>query len=442
MFTVRTIRRPFLLAATLLFLLTAALSLNAQISYSGDTTGQPTFHRPLPGIPPEDLSSAGTSVPYHTYAFTPTETGLYSFFCQADSGQDPFLALYRQSFNALSALTNCVIANDDLSLGNFQQSGFRTILTAGTPYVIVTTGFANDDFGAFSNNVSLLSPLQASLEGTTLTGSRWNRPNAGDPPTTLSGFANSVRHEVIKVEAVADGHYFFRLRTLTSGYDSFIVLYQNQFDLTAPLTNILLANDNDGDAAHSAFEVDLQAGIPYFFVTTGYDNIQAGDYHLDVCGPGAVTLTLSRRISGTLSCEDVTGLPLEATAVLRPSDNSGDLTLPVSVNAAGGFALSDVPARAYHIKVKTANTLSRVVTANTTGGDVSGLAIGPLKGGDADDSNFIDVFDLDLLIQSFNSLPEDSNWSPGVDFDRSGSVDVFDLDILIRNFNEAGEDFS
>jgi hypothetical protein len=438
--------RPTLTSCVLLLVgfisLLVALPATAQVIYTGDTTGSPTFHRPLPGFPPADLSAGGTEVRYHRYDFTPPETGLYEFFCQAESGQDPFLALYAGAFDALASLTNCVGANDDLTLANFQQSGLRMVLTAGTPYVIVTTGFANHDFGAFTNTITPLAALRASYDGTTQNGSLWNRPEVGSPPATLSSQGTAVPHEVLKVEVAVSGRYFFRSRALTSEYDIFVVLYENHFDSASPLTHALLARDDEEDIFHTALEVDLQAGTPYLFVTTGHANTHVGDYHLDVCGPGAVALTLSRKIAGTLLREDGIGVPFDATCTLHPLDGSEDRTMSIRVDAAGNFLLHDIPAKNYQIKVKTANTLSRVMAADATLGDVADLAFPALKGGDACEDNSVDILDLDCLIQAFDSDPNQPHWNPNADFDGNASVDVLDLDILIRNFDQMGEDFS
>jgi hypothetical protein len=68
-------------------------------------------------------------------------------------GYDPFLSLYQNSFNPASALTNVIVANDDFTLGNLNQSGFTANLVAGTTYFAIQSGFANDDFGAFTLNI-------------------------------------------------------------------------------------------------------------------------------------------------------------------------------------------------------------------------------------------------------------------------------------------------
>ena len=118
---------------------------------NGDTTGGPTFNRPLDGDPPAGLSGVGTAVHYSTVTFTVGAAGNYLFSMSSiPPDYDPFLALYANSFDPSSPLTNALIANDDFSTGNVTLSGFFETLTAGTTYVAVLTGFDNQDFGAFS----------------------------------------------------------------------------------------------------------------------------------------------------------------------------------------------------------------------------------------------------------------------------------------------------
>ncbi len=118
--------------------------------YTGDTTGAPTWHRPLASF--SGLSAVATNVPFLTLTFTVSESGSYDFRSTA-SGWDNFLHLYAGSFNSATPLLNGVVGNDDL--GGIGNSGFNAVsLTAGTTYILVTSGFDNDDFGAFSNSIS------------------------------------------------------------------------------------------------------------------------------------------------------------------------------------------------------------------------------------------------------------------------------------------------
>jgi hypothetical protein len=139
--------KPVVLAA--LLPLGASLPAQALIyTYTGNTTGGPTFNRPL-----EDgsgLSAVGTAVRYSSFEFTVSASGDYTFLTTAPS-YDPFVLLYSPSFNPGAALSNYVGANDDL-LG-LTTSGLGATLNTGTTYVFVNTGFGNLDFGAFSTTI-------------------------------------------------------------------------------------------------------------------------------------------------------------------------------------------------------------------------------------------------------------------------------------------------
>ena len=122
-------------------------------SFPGDTTGGPTWNRPLAGNPPiPPTSGVGTAVPYETLTFTVTASGPYAFnSIAADFGNGPwdnYAFLYHTSFNPTDQFTNVIVGNDDFP--NIGTAGFSSVnLTAGTPYIFVSTGFANDDFGPY-----------------------------------------------------------------------------------------------------------------------------------------------------------------------------------------------------------------------------------------------------------------------------------------------------
>ena len=121
----------------------------ASYDYSGDTTGAPTYHRALAGF--GGLSGVGTDVAYDSFAFSVTADGAYDFLSVAD-GWDNFLFLYSPSFDPGAALSNGVASNDDF--GGIGSSGFTAALSTGTAYVLVTTGFGNDDLGAYMNSIN------------------------------------------------------------------------------------------------------------------------------------------------------------------------------------------------------------------------------------------------------------------------------------------------
>jgi hypothetical protein len=124
------------------------------INFTGDTTGAPTWNRPIQNgsNPPAALSNIGTAVPYQVQNFFVDTTGAYSFLSTTTT-YDNFTFLYQNSFSAASPLTNVIIGNDDYS--NNRTSGFQGVnLTAGTQYYFVNTGYSNNNFGAYNSSIT------------------------------------------------------------------------------------------------------------------------------------------------------------------------------------------------------------------------------------------------------------------------------------------------
>lgn len=142
----------FKLSSLAVATLLAATGTAQAVTYDwvGDTTGAPTYNRALAGF--SGLSGVGTAVRYQTLAFSVTASGSYDFLSSTTGGWDNFTFLYGPSFNPASALVNGLAGNDDF--GGLTSSGFTAALTAGASYVFVTTGFANTDFGAYSNSIT------------------------------------------------------------------------------------------------------------------------------------------------------------------------------------------------------------------------------------------------------------------------------------------------
>jgi len=104
-----------------------------------------------------------------------------------------------------------------------------------------------------------------------------------------------------------------------------------------------------------------------------------------------------------------------------------------AVDPAGNF-VADTPATAgvYQMSMKTGTWLRRTLTIDTTAGNVTGLVFN-LVNGDANNDNFINSDDFDILVANFGGP------GPDGDFDGSGSVDSDDFDILVANFGTDGD---
>lgn len=140
--------RPTLIALAASALM--ATSTQAAIfTFTGDTTGGPTFNRALSDF--SSLSAAGTNVRYNVFGFSVSTSGDYTFL--TTGSYDTFTFLYGSPFNPASPLSNGLHGNDDLLPAPFTTSGFAASLTAGSSYSYVTTGFAANNFGAYSTTI-------------------------------------------------------------------------------------------------------------------------------------------------------------------------------------------------------------------------------------------------------------------------------------------------
>jgi hypothetical protein len=106
----------------------------------------------------------------------------------------------------------------------------------------------------------------------------------------------------------------------------------------------------------------------------------------------------------------------------------------------GEYRLDYLPDKACRVRVKGSKWLARRFTVDLTAHDEAMHDFLLLRAGDANNDNFVDVFDLDILIQSFNLCSGDTGYNASADLNCDDCVDVFDLDLMVRNFNAEGEE--
>jgi len=145
------------LFAVVVAALFAAPTIADTVTFSGNTTGGPTYNRTETGTAPGTLSIIGTAVRYSVFQVSVSATGNYSFLSTSTTTDyNPFIALYTNGFNPTTPLANFTIANDNRAPGNFIQSALGVMpqpllsLTTGVNYFLVQSGFDNGDFGAFN----------------------------------------------------------------------------------------------------------------------------------------------------------------------------------------------------------------------------------------------------------------------------------------------------
>ena len=144
---------------------------------------------------------------------------------------------------------------------------------------------------------------------------------------------------------------------------------------------------------------------------------------------------------GTLQFEGIvsTAPNQNVTAVVHPTDNSGDLLYGFAVPAAGTFGLYGLPAKPLTIHIKGSKWLAASLALDLTNGSYAGLRV-KQPAGDANNDNSVDATDFGLLVGAFNgdsSVPG-SGYDPLADFNCDGVVDTTDFGLLVGEYNNTG----
>jgi hypothetical protein len=145
-------------------------------------------------------------------------------------------------------------------------------------------------------------------------------------------------------------------------------------------------------------------------------------------------------VTGVIELQEAQNGAQAVTLEFRPTDNAAPFQKNITLASDGSFTVGNIPLKSYEVGIKGAKWLRKVVAVDATLAPATEVST-TLNAGDANNDNSVDVFDLDPLIQAFNSIEGDANWNGGAaDFNCDGSTDVFDLDLLIRNFNSSGDE--
>jgi hypothetical protein len=132
--------------ASLLVVLGSATSTHALVttSFSGDTTGGPTWQRPAGCL---TCLSPDNTYRYQFSPFNVSESGSYAV-TTSTTGWDGYLFIYGDTFDPASPLTNLLELDDDFESTSQSQVIFS--FSSGQTYHYVQSGFFTSAFGAFT----------------------------------------------------------------------------------------------------------------------------------------------------------------------------------------------------------------------------------------------------------------------------------------------------
>ena len=150
--------------------------------------------------------------------------------------------------------------------------------------------------------------------------------------------------------------------------------------------------------------------------------------------------TYTQSVMGIANYPDVVNKAQTLRFEFRPANGDTSFVRMANLDSAGTFNVPYIPPGKYTVAVRGPVFLQKVVSVDTTAGDVSGLSV-PLIPGDSNGDNSVDSTDFGLLIGAYGSeqaIPN-SGYDPQADFNCDGKVDASDFALLISAYGMTGD---
>jgi hypothetical protein len=172
-----------------------------------------------------------------------------------------------------------------------------------------------------------------------------------------------------------------------------------------------------------------------------YYQVYDGEYIMGKRAPkisGLVTLQGCTNNSEQITFE--LRLPGTTPAVaFNDEDLSKDGT-QVTTSNTGAYTLEGVPPATYDLTAKGSKWLRKKVTnVAAVPGENTVVDFLNLKGGDANDTNSVNILDLNILKGSYGKSSTQPGYDARADFNKTDSVNILDLNILKSNYGKSGE---
>ena len=150
--------------------------------------------------------------------------------------------------------------------------------------------------------------------------------------------------------------------------------------------------------------------------------------------------TYTQNVLGIANYPDVVNKAQTLRFEFRPVNGDTSFVRIANLDSAGTFNVPYIPPGKYTVAVRGPVFLQKVVSVDTTTGDVSGLSV-PLTPGDSNGDNSVDSTDFGILIGDYGAeaaIPN-SGYDPKADFNCDGKVDSSDFALLIGAFGMTGD---
>jgi glycosidase len=174
---------------------------------------------------------------------------------------------------------------------------------------------------------------------------------------------------------------------------------------------------------------------------------------------GAAYTVTGGQVAVPLGAKGAAILANDATATLRghvtiPGRSGAALAVPIEVrvdglpsgsavfnrtlDATGVFTVPGLLPVTVTVRLKNPQTLAVAQTVVLGAGMNDVTFTDPLREGDADDNNCVDVIDFSLVRAAFGAGPGDPTWDARTDFDGDGVISISDFTLLRASFGACG----
>jgi hypothetical protein len=131
------------------------------------------------------------------------------------------------------------------------------------------------------------------------------------------------------------------------------------------------------------------------------------------------------------------------TVIVANASNDEDGGTPgtqITTGVDGSYTLNNVHSGTYDLTAKGAKWLRRKQSnISVSAGETTTVDFLNLKGGDADNTNSVNVLDLNILKATYGKSSGNPGYDGRADFNKTNSVNVLDLNILKSNYGKSGD---
>ena len=200
------------------------------------------------------------------------------------------------------------------------------------------------------------------------------------------------------------------------------------FDLTADPVRA-----TDGTA--STLNSSTGKGTFDHLAFTPLSNTKTGPYTVYI---DDVSVVAPESVSGlAYPQESVSAMDVVATFLFQPQDGLPSFTRTALLASDGSFSLTGIQGNTYRVLIKTPRNLQKAVLLDMTSGNA--IVNMTLPAGDVNGDNSVNLDDLGLLSDAFDTKPGDDLYNSDADLNYDGNVNLDDLGLLALNFDTDGD---